>query len=172
MGTCVDAIKHGTRIGRSWGAGLKYKRFHLNEFGGPTQAEFDMKLEVDVNGNLVMTKVADAVFIAKYVGNLKWDYILIGGECKTSRWVPSTWGWPQEFIEGICGMICLGAANDCIGAINGMSCQQGVEGEIVCFTGVADGHITPDEHDYELQSVGRLILLGRTCPALPCTENG
>ena len=49
-------------------------------------------------------------------------------------------------------MICLGAANDCIGAINGMSCQQGVEGEIVCFTGVADGHITPDEHGWTTAS--------------------
>ena len=97
MGTCVDSIKHGTRIGRSWGAGLKYERFHLNEFGGPTQVGFGMKPEVDVTGNLVITKVANAVivintFIAKYVGDLRWDYILIGGECKTSCWVLSTWG--------------------------------------------------------------------------------
>ena len=60
-------------------------------------------------------------------------------------------------------MICLGPALDlpriCAGTINGMSCQQGVEGERVFFTGVGDnatGHfdITPDEHDYELQPVG------------------
>ena len=69
-------------------------------------------------------------------------------------------------------MICLGTANGCVGAINGMSCKQGVEGEVVCFTGVADDDITPDEHDYELQSVGGFILLGRTCPTFSCTENG
>ena len=53
-----------------------------------------------------------------------------------------------------------------------MNYLQGVEGEIVCFTGVADGHITPDEHDYGLKPVGRFILLGRTSPTLPCTDNG
>ena len=140
---------------------------------------YDMKREVDVAGNLVITEVAHAVtvvntFIAKYVGGLRWDYILIGGECKISRWEPSTWGFDgiQELTEGICGMICLGPANDCVGTINGMSYQQGVEGEVVCFTGVADDGITHDGHDYELQSVGGIILLGRTCPTLPCTENG
>ena len=58
MRTCVDGTKHGIRIGRSWGAGLKYERFHLNEFGGPNQVEIDMKPEVDVTGNLVVTQVA------------------------------------------------------------------------------------------------------------------
>ena len=51
--------------------------------------------------------------------------------------------------------------------IDGMHYQQGIEGEIVFFTGVADGHMTPSEHDYES---GGLKLLGRTSPILPCTE--
>ena len=111
-------------------------------------------------------------FIAKYVGDLRWDYLLIGGECETSRWGPSTWDFDdiQEFTEGICGMICLGRANHCLGWINGMHYQQGVEGEVVCFTHHFD--MRPHEHDFELQSVGCLILLGRTCPTLPCTDNG
>ena len=174
MKTCVDGIKHGTRIGRSWGAGLKYEKFNLNGFGGPTQAEYDMKPEVDVAGNLVITKVANVVtvvntFIAKYVGDLRLDYLLLGGECKISRLEPSTWGFDgtQELIEGICGMICLGPASDCVGTTNGMSYQQGVEGEVVCFTWVADDGVTLDEHDYELQSVGGIILLGRSCSYSP-----
>ena len=74
-------------------------------------------------------------------------------------------------------MICLGAANDCLGRINGMSYQQGTEGEVVCFTGVgkdADNHfgMLSHEHDFELESVGSIILLGRTCPTLPCTDDG
>ena len=120
MRTSVEGIKHGTRIGKSWGAGLKYERFHLGDFGGPTQVEYDMKLEIDVIGNLVITEVANAVavinaFTAKDVGDCKWDYTLISGGCRASRWVPGTWGWPQELTEGICGMICLGVANDCVG---------------------------------------------------------
>ena len=63
MEACVDGIKHGTRIGRSWGAGLKYEQFHLNDFGGPTQAEYDMKPDVDVTGNLAIMKVANAVAV-------------------------------------------------------------------------------------------------------------
>ena len=143
-----------------------------------------MKPKVDVTGNLAIMQIANSVnvintFIVKYVGDLRWDYFLIGGESKTSRWEPSAWGFDdiQEFIEGVCGMICLGPANECVGTINGMSYQQGFEGEVVCFTGVANnatGHfdIRPDEHDFELQSVGSIILLGRTCPTLPRTDNG
>ena len=183
MKTCVEGIEHGTRIGRSRGAGLKYDEFHLN-YGGPTQAEFDMKPAVDVTGNPSITKIANAVtvintFVAKYVGDLRWDYLLIGRECEISRWGPSTWGFDdiREFTEGICGMTCLGTANDCLGRINGMHYRQGIEGEVVCFTGVgkdANHHfdMRPHEHDYELQSVGSLILPGRTCPTLPCTDNG
>ena len=118
-------------------------------------------------------------FIAKYVGGLRWDYLLIGGECETSRWGPSTWGFDdiQEFTEGICGMICLGHASDCVGWINGVSYQQGVEGEVACFTGVANDathhfDTRPDEHEFELQSVGSIVLLGGTCPTLPCTDDG
>ena len=101
---------------------MKYSNFNLNESGGPTQAELGMKPEIDVTGSLVITRDANAVivistFVAKYVADLELDFLLIGGECKTSRWVPSTWGWPQELIEGICGIICLGAANDCIGTV-------------------------------------------------------
>ena len=64
------------RIVRSWGAGLKYETFNLNDIGGPTQGEYDMKPEVDVIGNLAIMKVANAVividtFIAKYVGDLR-----------------------------------------------------------------------------------------------------
>ena len=62
MKTCVEGVKHGTRIGRSWGAGLKYDEFHLN-YGGPTQAEFDMKPSVDVTGNLSITKIANAATV-------------------------------------------------------------------------------------------------------------
>ena len=74
-------------------------------------------------------------------------------------------------------MICLGRANDCLGRNNGMHYQQGIEGEVVCFTGEgthANHHfdMRPHEHDDELQSVGCNILLGRTCPTLPCTDNG
>ena len=69
-------------------------------------------------------------------------------------------------------MICLGPANDCVGTVDGMIYRQGVEGEVVCFTGVADNGFTPDGHDYGLESVGGIILIGRTCPTLPCTENG
>ena len=74
-------------------------------------------------------------------------------------------------------MVCLGAANDCLGRINGMNYQQGIEGEVVCFTGVgknADHHfdIQAHEHDFELESVGSIILLGITCPTLPCTDDG
>ena len=166
MKTCVEGIKHGTRIGRSWGAGLKYDRFHFNGIGGPTQAGYDVKLAVDVTGSLTVMKIANAVtvintFIAKYVGGLRWDYLPIGGECETSRWGPSTRGFDdiQEFTEGICGMICLGHANDCAGWINGMHYQQGVEGEVVCFTGVGNDvthhfDMRPHEHDFELQPVG------------------
>ena len=183
MKTCVDCIQHGTRIGRSWGAGLKYDEFHVGN-GGPTQVEFDMKPAVDVIGNLTITKTANAVSVintcvAKYVGDLRWDFILIGRECETSFWGPQEWGFEdvQEFTEGICGLICLGAANDCLGRTNGMNYQQGIEGEVVCFTGVgknADHHfdMQPHEHDFELQSVGSIILLGRTCPTLPCTDDG
>ena len=58
-----------------------------------------------------------------------------------------------------------------------MNYQQGIEGEVVCFTGVgkdANHHFDtrPHEHDYELQSIGCIILLGKTCPTPPCTENG
>ena len=183
MKTCVEGIKHGTRIGRSWGAGLKYDEVHLN-YGGPTKADFDMKPSVDVTGNLSITKIANAAtvinpFVAKYVGDLKWDYLLIGRECEISRWGPITWGFDdiQDFTEGICGMIRLGTASDCIGRINGRSYQQGIEGEVVCFTGVgkdANHHfdIRSHEHDYELQPVGSIILLGRKCPTLPCTDDG
>ena len=182
MKTCVDGLKHGTRIGRSWGAGMKYDRFHINEHGGPIRAEYEMKPEIDVTGNLVITKVANAVavinaFVTKYVGDLKWDYILIGGECKTSRWEPSTCEgddgsvWPRGFTEGVCGMICPGIANDCVGIINGMSYHQGKEGEVVCFN-VGEESITSSEHDYQLASVGGLILFGRTCIDFPCTGNG
>ena len=101
--------------------------FHLNAVGGPTQAEYDVKPAVDVTGSLTVAKIANAVtvintLIAKYVGGLSWDYLLIGGECEISCWGPSTWGFDdvQEFTEGICGMICLGRANDCLGRINGM----------------------------------------------------
>ena len=158
--------------------------FHFNGIGGPTQAEYDVKPAVDVTGNLTVTEIANAVtvintFVAKYVGDLRWDYVLIGRGCETSRWGPSTMGFDdiQELTEGICGMICLGPANDCLGRINGMHYQQGIEGEVVCFTGVgkdANHHfdMRPHEHDYELQSVGCIILLGRTCPTLPCTDNG
>ena len=78
---------------------------HLN-IGGPIQAESDMKLEIDVAGSLVITKVANSVAIittlaAKCVSNFKWDYSPMGGECETSHWVPSTWGWPQEFIRDL-----------------------------------------------------------------------
>ena len=77
MKTCVDGIKHGARIGRSWGAGMKYDEYHLGH-GGPTQAEFDMKPAVDVTGNLTVTEIANAVivintFVAKSVGDLKWE---------------------------------------------------------------------------------------------------
>ena len=60
MKTCVEGTKHGTRIGRSWGAGLKYDEFHLG-YGGPARAEFNMKPAVDVTGNLTITKIANAV---------------------------------------------------------------------------------------------------------------
>ena len=75
MKTCVDCIQHGTRIGRSWGAGLKYDEYHVGS-GGPTQAEFNMKPAVDVTGNLTITKTANAVtvintFVAQYVGDLE-----------------------------------------------------------------------------------------------------
>ena len=69
-------------------------------------------------------------------------------------------------------MVCLGAANDCVGSINGMTYQQCNEGEVVCFTGVGNNPITNKEHGYCLESSGAVILLGRTCPNLPCTENG
>ena len=51
--------------------------------GGPTQAEFNKKPAVDVTGNFTITKIANAVtvintFVAKYVGDLRWDYLLIG----------------------------------------------------------------------------------------------
>ena len=74
-------------------------------------------------------------------------------------------------------MVCLGAAHDCMGSVNGMSYQQGIEGEVVCFTGVgknANHHFDMRSHeqDYELQPVGSIFLLGRTCPTLPCTDNG
>ena len=161
---------------------MKYDRFHINEHGGPIRAEYEMKPEIDVTGNLVITKVANAVavinaFVTKYVGDLKWDYILIGGECKTSRWEPSTCEgddgsvWPRGFTEGVCGMICPGIANDCVGIINGMSYHQGKEGEVVCFN-VGEESITSSEHDYQLASVGGLILFGRTCIDFPCTGNG
>ena len=178
MKTCVDGIKHGTRIGRSWGAGMKYDEFHLG-YGGPTRAEFNMKPAVDVTGNLMTKKIANAVtvintFVAKYVGDLGWDYLLIGRECETSHWGPSSWGFDdiQEFTEGVCGMVCLGIAHDCTGRINGVSYQQGIEGEGVCFTGVGKNSnhhfdMRSHEHDYELQSVGSIILLGRACPILP-----
>ena len=90
-------------------------------YGGPTQAEFDMKVSVDVTGNFSIAKIASAAtvintFVAKYVGGLRWDYRLIGRECEISRWGPSTWGFDdiQELTEGICGMICLGTASDCL----------------------------------------------------------
>ena len=162
---------------------MKYDEFRLG-YGGPTQAEFNMKHAVAVTGNLMIMKIANAVtvintFVAKYVGDPRWDYLLIGRECEISRWGPSTWGFDdiQEFTEGICGMICLGTANDCLGRISGRHYQQGIEGEVVCFTGVgkdADHHfdMQSHEHYYELQSVGSIILLGRTCPALPCTDDG
>ena len=117
-------------------------------------------------------------FVAKYVDDLKWDYMIIGEKCKTSRWESSTNegvkddGWSLGFSEGICGIICLGAASDCVGIINGTAYQQCNEGEVVCFTGVGNNPITGDEHGYCLESVGGVILLGRTCPNLPCTENG
>ena len=186
MKTCVRCLEHGTRIGRSWGAGLKYDEYHVGS-GGPTRAEFNMKPAVDVTGNLTITKTANAVtvintFVAQYVGDLRWDFILIGRECKTSRWGPKEWGFEgfvdvEEFTEGICGLICLGAANDCLGRINGDSFQQGTEGEVVCFTGVgkdANNHfgMFSHEHDFELESAGDIILLGRTCPTLPCTDDG
>ena len=162
---------------------MKYHRFHIGGTGGPTRAEYEMKLEIDVTGKLVVTKIANAVtvinaFVAKYAGDLEWDYIFIGGERKTSRWWPSTCegddcsGWSRGFTEGICGMICLGFASDCVGVINGMSYQQGREGEVVCFTNVGRKSLTSGGHDYQLASVGGLILLGRTCIDLPCTENG
>ena len=67
-----------------------------------------------------------------------------------------------------------------IALVGSMACtmyQQGVEGEVVCFTGVGKNvnhhfDMRLNEHDYELQSVGCIILLGRTCPTLPCTDNG
>ena len=154
MKTFVDGIKHGTRIGRSWGAGLKYDEFHVGS-GGPTQAEFNKKPAVDVTGNLTITKIANAVtviniFVSKAVGDLRWDYLLIGRECGTSRWGPSEWGFEDvlEFTEGICGMVCLGAANDCLGRINSMNHQQEIEGEVVCFTGVGKNA----DHHFDLQS--------------------
>ena len=43
----------------------------------------------------------------------------------------------------------------------------------LCFTGVAGGHITHDEHDYKLGSSGGIVyLLGRTSPILFCAESG
>ena len=178
MKTCVRCIEHGTRIGRSWGAGLKYDEYHVGS-GGPTRAEFNMKPAVDVTGNLTITKTANAVtvintFVAQYVGDLRWDFILIGRECKTSRWGPKEWGFEdvEEFTEGICGLICLGAANDCLGRINGDSFQQGTEGEVVCFTGVgkdADNHfgMFSHEHDFELESAGEHHLAGKNVPYSP-----
>ena len=75
---------------------MKYDEFHVGN-GGPTQAEFNMKPAVDVTGNLKITKTVNAVtvintFVAKYVGDLRWDFILIGRECETSRWGPKEWG--------------------------------------------------------------------------------
>ena len=74
-------------------------------------------------------------------------------------------------------MICLGTTSDCLGRINGRHYQQGIEGEVVCFTGVgkdANHHfdMRSHEHDYERQPDGSIILLGRTCPTLICTDNG
>lgn len=104
------------------------------------------------------------------------DYLI--EECKTSLWEPRTNegvgddGWSIGYSEGICGMVCLGAASDCVGSINGMTYHQCNEGEVVCFTGVGNNPITGKEHGYCLESSGAVILLGRTCPNLPCTENG
>ena len=92
-------------------AGLKFDEYHVGS-GGPTRAEFNMKPAVDVTGNLTITKTPNAVtvintFVAQYVGDLRWDFILIGRECKTSRWGPKEWGFEdvEEFTEGICGLI-------------------------------------------------------------------
>ena len=42
---------------------MKYDRFHIGGTGGPTRAEYEMKPEIDVTGNLVVTKVANAVTV-------------------------------------------------------------------------------------------------------------
>ena len=105
MKTCVRCLEHGTRIGRSWGAGLKYDEYHVGS-GGPTRAEFNMKPAVDVTGNLTITKTANAVtvintFVAQYVGDLRWDFILIGRECKTSRWGPKDRRRPSDLRQDV-----------------------------------------------------------------------
>jgi len=158
-----EGIKHGTRIGRSWGAAEEFDR-RFSEYELP-QAEYDKKPEVDVTSSLAIPRIVNAVmvintFVAKYVDDLKWDYMIINEECKTSLWEPRTNegveddGWSLGYSEGICGIICLGAANDCVGSINGMTYQQCNEGEVVCFTGVGNHPITGDEHGYCLESVG------------------
>ena len=147
----MDGIEHGTRIGRSWGAAVEFDR-RFSEWEHP-QAEQEKKPEVDITSSLAIPRIVNAVmvinaFVATYVDDLKWDYVLIGEKCKTSRWESSTNegvkddGWSLGFSEGICGIICLGAASDCVGSINGMTYQQCNEGEVVCFTGVGNYPIT------------------------------
>ena len=138
----MKGIDHGTRVGRSWGAAEEFDR-RFDEYERPQ----DMKPEVDVTSSLAIPRIANAVkvinvFVGKYVGDLKWDYLIINEECKTSLLEPRTNegvkddGWSIGYSEGICGMVCLGAANDCVGSINGTTYHQCKEGEIVCFTGV------------------------------------
>ena len=68
-------------------------------------------------------------------------------------------------------MIFLGAASDCVGTINGICTISKALKVTLLVLLVWPTAITPDEHDYGLESAGGLILLGRTCPTLPCTEN-
>ena len=54
-----------------------------------------MKPEVDVTSSLAIPRIANAVkvinvFVGKYVEDLKWDYLIVNEECKTSLWEPRT----------------------------------------------------------------------------------
>ena len=86
----------------------------MGDLYGPTQVEYDAKPEVDITGNLSRIKVQNAVRVisviaSKYVGTLKWDFILIEREGLTLEpYIVE--GFPTDIAEGICGMISLGAA--------------------------------------------------------------
>ena len=92
--TCIEGFNHGTRIGRSWGAGLQHGQYlicnngsGIGRAGCCTQVEFENKPAADLIGNLAHAKARSAVsvisfFASKYVGDLKWDFLIIGQKCE------------------------------------------------------------------------------------------